>query len=58
MGIGPFTSEVSQTLKLKNPHSDPVAFKVCGIPGRTIIIYSNMALTVVCMQVKTTAPKQ
>ncbi|KAF2085850.1 VAMP-associated protein [Saccharata proteae CBS 121410] len=24
----PFTSEVSQTLRLRNPHSDPVAFKV------------------------------
>ena len=25
---GPFQQEVSQTLRLKNPHSDPVAFKV------------------------------
>ncbi|KAI9853606.1 MAG: phosphatidylinositol-binding protein scs2 [Vezdaea acicularis] len=25
----PFTSEVSQTLRLKNPTNDPVAFKVC-----------------------------
>jgi len=25
---GPFTSEVSEVLRLRNPHSDPVAFKV------------------------------
>jgi len=24
----PFQHEVSQTLRLKNPHSDPIAFKV------------------------------
>ena len=28
---GPFQHEVSQTLRLGNPHSDPVAFKVSGL---------------------------
>jgi hypothetical protein len=53
---GPFQQEVTQTLRLKNPHSDPVAFKVsslsariCSDPGRQ---YANS------YQVKTTAPKQ
>lgn len=26
--LGPFTHEVSQTLRLHNPNSDPIAFKV------------------------------
>ncbi len=28
MRIGPFTVEVSETLKIKNPNATPVAFKV------------------------------
>lgn len=31
MGIGPFTSEVSQTLKIKNANHTPVAFKVSAL---------------------------
>lgn len=26
---GPFTHEVTQTLRLRNPGNDPIAFKVC-----------------------------
>jgi hypothetical protein len=31
MGIGPFTSEVSQTLKIRNANHTPVAFKVSSL---------------------------
>lgn len=34
---GPFQQEVSQTLRLKNPHSDPVAFKVSLHYSTTIL---------------------
>lgn len=40
---GPFQNEVSKTLSLKNPHSDPVAFKVrdfdAPLSGHVDVVY-------------------
>ncbi|CBX91831.1 hypothetical protein LEMA_uP045370.1 [Plenodomus lingam JN3] len=41
----PFQHEVSQTLRLKNPHSDPVAFKVGSPPLWRIARHHRCAAT-------------
>lgn len=47
--------EVSQVLKIRNPNSTPVAFKVRFLCSGNILLQStNETLS----QVKTTAPKQ
>lgn len=57
--IGPFTKEVSETLYLRNPNSDPVAFKVRPCLPQTAISYIVTHRNPVReYQVKTTAPKQ
>jgi hypothetical protein len=38
---GPFQHEVSQTLRLKNPHSDPIAFKVRTSPRLALPLDCN-----------------
>ncbi len=53
---GPFTTEVSQSLKIKNTNRTPIAFKVCFfLLLSRIYMFANHALD---PQVKTTAPKQ
>jgi len=49
---GPFSHEVSEVLRLKNPNSEPLAFKVSLI---SMIVWSSSNSW---SQVKTTAPKQ
>ena len=51
---GPFTHEVSQVLRLRNPNSDAVAFKVSQRMTQITSHLSDDKL----LQVKTTAPKQ
>ncbi|KAF3491903.1 MSP domain-containing protein [Arthroderma uncinatum] len=54
----PFTKEVSETLYLRNPNSDPVAFKVRPILPRTsYLLYVYSPKPTREYQVKTTAPK-
>lgn len=55
MRTGPFNREVSQTLHLRNPNPEPVAFKVCF---RLESFYSVGSHAHGWQQVKTTAPKQ
>ncbi len=50
--LGPFTTEVSEILRLRNPHNDPVAFKVTW---PRVYIHTHNAKR---PKVKTTAPKQ
>jgi hypothetical protein len=52
--IGPFSREVTETLRLGNPHSTPVAFKVCPSHHTHSVYCTNYKVP----QVKTTAPKQ
>lgn len=42
---GPFTQEVSQSLRLRNPNSDPVAFKVRHLPRRTELLHDPCLTT-------------
>ena len=54
MRTGPFTHEVTQLLRLRNPTNDPIAFKVSSVHVSVFaLVNSHRGL-----QVKTTAPKQ
>ncbi|EFW19964.1 conserved hypothetical protein [Coccidioides posadasii str. Silveira] len=56
----PFNQEVTETLHLRNPHSDPVAFKVpLLLLSSALFRMVNKQLTdLLTLQVKTTAPRK
>lgn len=56
--IGPFTSEVSQILKIRNTNHTPVAFKVRRSPPTGQVYRALQPNRTLPTQVKTTAPKQ
>ena len=53
---GPFTAEVAQALKIKNPTPTPIAFKVCLASDSVAKLLKAPKTNT--LQVKTTAPKQ